>query len=298
MNGSTTPSTPITTSATPATPSAPDIDPERLATLRATALNLRRHMLAQARGKGQGYLGQGLGIADFLAVLYFDEFQAADLDWQRRDRKRFYLSTGHNSIALWAAFAERGLISQASLPSYGADGSPLEMSTMQGRVPGVEMTGGSLGHGLGIAAGAALGYRLDGHRSAIHVEISDGELQEGSTWEGASIGAAFGLDNLVCWIDCNGIQADGPLVVPVEPVAGRFAAFGWDTAEIDGNDLRQLLGAFAWTHARNGKPKAVVLRTRPGCGIRRVQQRESAHFVRVEPDEWDDLARELEAENA
>lgn len=273
-------------------------DTERLAALRATALNLRRHMVTQARGKGQGYLGQGLGIADFLTVLYFDEFRPEDLDFSRADRQRFFLSTGHNSIALWAAFAELGIITRESLLTYGADGSPLEMSTMEGHVPGVEMTGGSLGHGLGIAAGAALGYRLDGHRSAIHVEISDGELQEGSTWEGASTAAAFGLDNLVCWIDCNGIQADGPIVVPIEPVAGRFAAFGWDTMEIDGNDLGQLLAAFEWSRARAGKPKAVVLRTRPGCGIRRVEQRDRAHFVRIDAEEWDELARELEIENA
>ncbi|MDM0035745.1 transketolase [Variovorax sp. J22P271] len=273
-------------------------DTERLAALRATALNLRRHMVTQARGKGQGYLGQGLGIADFLTVLYFDEFKPEDLDFSRADRQRFYLSTGHNSIALWAAFAELGILSRESLLTYGADGSPLEMSTMEGHVPGVEMTGGSLGHGLGIAAGAAMGYRLDGHRSAIHVEISDGELQEGSTWEGASTAAAFGLDNLVCWIDCNGIQADGPIVVPIEPVAGRFAAFGWETMEIDGNDLGQLLDAFEWSRARAGKPKAVVLRTRPGCGIRRVEQRDRAHFVRIDAEEWDDLARELEIENA
>ncbi|MDB5848738.1 MAG: transketolase subunit [Rhodoferax sp.] len=274
------------------------IDAKRLDALRATALNLRRHMVTQARGKGQGYLGQGLGIADFLATLYFDEFQASDLDFSRRDRNRFFLSTGHNSIALWAAFAELGIITKESLLTYGADGSPLEMSTMEGHLPGVEMTGGSLGHGLGIAAGAAMGYRLDGHRSTIHVEISDGELQEGSTWEGASIGAAFKLDNLVCWIDCNGIQADGPIVVPIEPVAGRFAAFGWDTMEIDGNDLGQLLAAFAWTHTKAGKPKAVVLRTRPGCGIKRVEQRDRAHFVRIDAEEWDDVVRELEIENA
>lgn len=273
-------------------------DTERLPALRATALNLRRHIVTQARGKGQGYLGQGLGIADFLTVLYFDEFGKEDLDFTRAGRSRFYLSTGHNSIALWAAFAELGIITKESLLTYGADGSPLEMSTMEGHVPGVEMTGGSLGHGLGIAAGAAMGYKLDGHQGTIHVEISDGELQEGSTWEGAATASTFKLDNLVCWIDCNGIQADGPIVVSIEPVAGRFTAFGFDTLEIDGNDLGQLLEAFAWTHAPNGKPKAVVLRTRPGCGIKRVEQRDRAHFVRIDAEEWEDVARELEQENA
>ncbi|MEB0055724.1 transketolase [Variovorax sp. LG9.2] len=273
-------------------------DTGQLTRLRATALNLRRHMVTQARGKGQGYLGQGLGIADFLTVLYFDEFKARDINFSIRDRNRFYLSTGHNSIALWAAFAELGIITMESLLTYGADGSPLEMSTMEGRVPGVEMTGGSLGHGLGVAAGAAMGYQLDEFTSTIHVEISDGELQEGSTWEGANTAAAFKLDNLVCWIDCNGIQADGPIVVPIEPVAGRFAAFGWDTMEIDGNDLTQLLKATAWSRIRAGKPKAIVLRTRPGCGVKRVEARDKAHFVRIDPDEWDVLAHELELENA
>lgn len=266
-----------------------------LASLRERALRLRRHMVTQARGKGQGYLGQGLGMADFLAVLYFHELAPQDVDFSRRDRQRFYLSTGHYSIALWAVLAELGVIGLDDLASYGADGSPLEMSTMEGRLPGIEMTGGSLGHGLGIAVGAALGYRLDGRRAAIHVEISDGELQEGSTWEAASAGGAFGLDNLVCWIDCNGIQADGLLVVPVDPVTERFQAFGWDTHEVDGNDLSQLLTAFAWARERRGRPKAVVLRTKPGKGVPRLEQRDRAHFIRIDEQEWDAVAQELEA---
>lgn len=276
----------------------PDFDTSLIAPLKAKALNLRRHMVTQARGKGQGYLGQGLGVADFLAALYFHEFQLDDIDFSRAGRRRFYLSTGHYSIALWAVLAELGVIDTFVLPSYGADGSPLEMSTMEGHVPGVEMTGGSLGHGLGIATGAALGYRLDGHTAPIHVEISDGELQEGSTWEAANTAAAFKLDHLVCWIDNNGIQADGPLVVPVGPVTDRFIAFGWDAIEIDGNDMGQLLSAMAWARERYGKPKAVVLRTSPGRGIRRLEQRDRAHFVRIDADEWDQVARELELENA
>lgn len=267
------------------------------ARLRAVALDLRRKMIQQARGKGQGYLGQGLGFADFLAVLYFHEFTADDLDFARAERRRFYLSIGHYSIALWAALAELGIIDPATLPSYGADGSPLEMSTMEGHIPGVEMTGGSLGHGLGIATGAALGYRLDGRRSAIHVGISDGELQEGSTWEAANTAASFRLDNLVAWIDCNGIQADGPMVVNIEPVTGRFEAFGWAVREIDGNDIGQLLQAFAWARERAKRPKAVVMRTTPGCGVRRIEQRDRAHFVRIDADEWDAVEQELEIEN-
>lgn len=270
---------------------------EKIRQLRATALNLRRHMVTQARGKGQGYLGQGLGIADFLTVMYFHEFNENDLRFEHQDRKRFLLSTGHYSIALWAVLAELGVIDKGSLPSYGADESPLEMSTMEGHVSGVEMTGGSLGHGLGVATGLALGYRLDRYMSLIHVEISDGELQEGSTWEAANTAAAHGMDNLVCWVDCNGIQADGPLVVPVDPVADRFAAFGWLSREINGNDYEQLIDAFEWARQRSGKPKVVVMRTTPGHGIKRIEQRDRAHFVRIDADEWDQVAQELEIEN-
>jgi len=265
--------------------------------LKSKALELRRNMLVQAAGKGQGYLGQGFGMADFLAALYFYELRYDPADPLWADRDRFYLSTGHYSIALWAVLAEAGLVAKDALSSYGADGSPLEMSTIENRVPGVEMTGGSLGHGLGIAAGAALGYRLSARDARIFVEISDGELQEGSTWEAATAAATFGLDNLVGIVDCNGIQADGPMVVNVEPVADRWRAFGWDTTEIDGNEMEQLVAALQWARARRGKPKMIVMRTRPGRGIARLEAREKAHFIQVGADEWAALGRELEAEN-
>ena len=190
---------------------------------------LRRHMLTMARGQGQGYIGQGLGIADLLAALYFHEmrYDPADLGWPGRDR--FLLSTGHYSIALWAALAEAGVLPVAELATYGADDSRLEMSTLD-TTPGVEVIGGSLGHGLGQGVGQALGLRLDGSDARVFVELSDGEMQEGSTWEAAMAGAHFGLDGLVALIDCNGIQADGPVVLDMEPVADKWRAFGWETA--------------------------------------------------------------------
>lgn len=266
--------------------------------LRERALQLRRNMLVQASGKGQGYLGQGLGLAEFFAALYFHEMRFDPRHPHAPDRDRFYMSTGHYSIALWAVFAEIGWVSHDMLPTYGADESPLEMSTIEGRVPGVEMTGGSLGHGLGIAVGAALGLRIQNNPARVFVEISDGELQEGSTWEAATAANAFGLDNLVCFNDCNGIQADGTMVVPLEPVADKWRAFGWDVQEVDGNALEELVGAMHWARARKGRPKVIVLRTRPGRGIARLEAREQAHFIRVDGHEWDVLRHELELENA
>src|SRR3954452_13021931 len=152
--------------------------------LEAKAKALRRHMLRMASGLGQGYIGQGLGIADVLAALYFHElrYDPADTHWPGRDR--FLLSTGHYSIALWAALAECGIIPISELATYGADKSRLDMSTLD-TTPGVEGIGGSLGHGLGQAVGQALGLRMDGRGARIFVELSDGEMQEGATWEAA-----------------------------------------------------------------------------------------------------------------
>ena len=261
--------------------------------LKARATNLRRHMLTMARGQGQGYIGQGLGIADALAALYFHElrYDPQNLGW--KDRDRFLLSTGHYSIALWAALAEAGVLPVEELGTYGADDSRLEMSTLD-TTPGVEVIGGSLGHGLGQGVGQALGLRVDGSEARVFVELSDGEMQEGSTWEAAMSASHFRLDGLVALIDCNGIQADGPVVLDMEPVADKWRAFGWETAEIDGNDMAAVIAALAASRTRNGKPKAIVLRTLPGKGVTRIEESEKSHFFRVDIDQWDSIIEAFE----
>jgi transketolase len=265
--------------------------------LERIAAKLRRHMLAMAAGKGQGYIGQGLGFADILAALYFHEMKYDPSNPKWEDRDRFILSTGHYSIALWAALAEIGVLSVEELGQYGADGSRLEMSTLDS-TPGVEMTGGSLGHGLGQGVGMALGLRLAGKSSRVFVELSDGELQEGSTWEAAMAAAHFKLDHLVAIIDSNGIQADGPVVLNIEPVARKWEAFGWLTTEIDGNDMRQILAALETPHQAAGQPRAIVARTMPGKGVPSIERCDKAHFLNVSHIDWDEAIRELEANNA
>lgn len=275
-----------------ATRNSPGADPS-VAELTTRAKAIRRHVLAMSRRIGQGYVAQGLAVADALAAIYFHElrYDPANLEWPERDR--FLLSTGHYSIALWATFAEAGIIPVAELETYGRDESRLEMSTLD-TTPGVEIIGGSLGHGLGQAVGMALGQRLRKSDARIFVEFSDGELQEGSTWEALMSGGSFGLDNLVALIDCNGIQADGKIVIDIEPVADKCRAFGWDVSEIDGNSMDAIVAALKAARAKNGKPKAIVLRTLPGKGVPTLEKREKAHFVRVEANEWDQFDRELE----
>ena len=271
---------------------APQDSPD-IPALKKRATALRRHMLEMARGQGQGYIGQGLGIADVLAALYFHElrYDPTDVGWAERDR--FLLSTGHYSIALWAALAEAGILPVAELASYGADDSRLEMSTLD-TTPGVEMIGGSLGHGLGQAVGQALGLRLSGSAARVFVELSDGEMQEGSTWEAAMSASHFRLDGLVALIDCNGIQADGPLVLDMEPVADKWRAFGWDVSEIDGNDMEAVVGALMLARRADGRPKAIVLRTLPGKGVARIETSEKSHFFRVDVAEWNGIIEDFE----
>lgn len=261
----------------------------------AKAKILRRHVLRMAEVVGQGYVGQGLGIADLLAVLYFHEmrFDPKRLDWPERDR--FVLSIGHYSIGLYAALAEAGVFPIGELDTYGSDGSRLEMAGSE-ITPGFEMTGGSLGHGLSQAIGMALGLRMDHPGSYVYNLLSDGELQEGSTWEAAMSGAHYKLDHLFAFVDCNNQQADGApaKVMGIEPVHEKWAAFGWDTQRINGNDPAAILNAIQQAKKVSGKPHAIILDTLMGKGVPIFEEREKNHFIRVEPEEWLTAREQLE----
>ena len=262
--------------------------------LRARAWDLRVSMLEMAAGKGEGYVAQGLGMADCLAALYFHEMRHEPSNPQWPDRDRFLLSTGHYSIAMYAVLAETGYLDRGELSTYGLNGSRLPMSTFDD-LPGIEIVGGSLGQGLGQAVGMALGVRLDGRQARVFCEVSDGELQEGSTWEALMSGATFGCDNLVALFDCNGVQADGAVHVQLEPVLEKIAAFGWAAVEIDGNDMSALVQAIEGARERDGRPKAIVMRTQPGSGVPTLERRERAHFVRISHEEGQVMREELEA---
>jgi transketolase len=241
-----------------------------------------------AKGKGEGYVGQGLGGTDIFTVLYFHEMRHRpdQLDWP--DRDRFLLSTGHYSIVLWAALAELGVLQMDELPKYGADNSRLEMSSTE-FTPGVEITGGSLGHGLSQAVGMAIGARLSKRDFRVFNFLSDGELQEGATWEAAMSASHFKLDNLIAIVDVNNMQADGPVsgVMTIEPVTDKWEAFGWHAQRIDGNSIAELLHAFEKIETITSKPHVIVCDTRMGCGVPMIEQRAKTHFVRVESQEWE-----------
>jgi transketolase len=184
---------------------------------------------------------------------------------------------------------EAGIIAESELETYGSDDSRLPMSGMATYTPGMEMSGGSLGHGLPIAVGMALGLRQKKNPAFVYNSMSDGELDEGSTWEAAMGAAHHALANLICLVDINNQQADGQSskVLGFEPLADKWAAFGWHVQRVDGNDLPAVLKAFDTArHLAEAKPRVILFDTLMGKGVPFLEQREKNHFIRVDPPEW------------
>lgn len=274
---------PVTGSETGSNPALANVS------LAERAWRIRRNALLMGEVQGQGYVGQALGIADVLAVAWFHtmRYKADDPHWEGRDR--FLLSIGHYAIALYAALIEAGVIPEDELETYGCDGSRLPMSGMASYTPGMEITGGSLGHGLGIAVGMALGLKRKNSDRFIINLMSDGELGEGSTWEAAMGASHHKLGNLINLVDFNNQQADGPSreMLSSEPVDAKFAAFGWHVQRVDGNDIDAVREAFDNAVAvEDDRPRAIIFDTKMGRGVPFLENREITHFIRVEAHEW------------
>lgn len=262
------------------------------------AYRIRRNALRMGEVQGQGYVGQALGVADVLAVSYFHalRYRADDPHWDGRDR--FLLSIGHYAIALYAALIEAGILPEDELETYGSDDSRLPMSGMASYTPGMEITGGSLGQGLGIAVGMCLGLKRKRSDAFVYNLLSDGELNEGSTWEAAMSASHWKLDNLVALVDVNGQQADGASsgVLGFEPLAARWEAFGWQAWRVDGNDIEALKAAFDAARASTEpKPRVLICDTLMGRGVPFLETREKTHFIRVDADEWGAALEQLDA---
>jgi transketolase len=279
-------------------PAAAEEQAERIERLRQAAYRIRLHALNMGEVQGQGYIGQALGIADVLAVVYGDQLRYRPDDPHWPDRDRFLLSIGHYAIALYAALAEAGTIPVEELETYGSDGSRLPMSGMASYTPGMEISGGSLGHGLAVACGMALGLCRLGNSARVFNLLSDGELDEGSTWEAAMAGAHHGLDNLTAIVDVNGLQADGPTagVLRTEPVTEKWQAFGWHAVRVDGNDIPALLDGLDRIRDHAGGPSVLICDTRIGRGVPFLETREKAHFMPVAEHEWQAARDQLEGQ--
>ena len=233
------------------------------------ARRIRVHCVEMTARANASHVGGALSAADILAVLYGKilRFDATKPDWP--DRDRFILSKGHACTALYAALAETGYFPLEKLETFYADGSPLVGHATHKDMPGVEVSTGSLGHGLPLSTGMALAGRRDGRAYRVFCLISDGECNEGSTWEPALFAPHHALDNLVVIVDYNKIQSLGRVedVIDLAPLADKWRAFGWATEELDGHDTRALESALERVPLQAGKPTCIVAHTVKGKGV-------------------------------
>lgn len=241
------------------------------------------------------HIGSSLSAADLLAVLYGRVLKVdpARPDWP--DRDRFILSKGHGGIAVYAALAERGFFPREWLDHYGQDGCPLTGHVHHSGVPGVEVSTGSLGHGLPIGCGMALAARRDGRPWRVFVLLSDGECDEGSNWEAALFAPQHRLDDLVAMIDYNKIQSYGRVseVMELEPFSDKWRAFRWAVREIDGHDHRQIADALGTVPFEPGKPSAIIAHTVKGKGVSFMEDKLAWHYKNPDADELRRALHEL-----
>jgi transketolase len=234
---------------------------------------------------GFGYLGQVFSAADILTVVMAHAW--------RPELDRFVLSPSHYVTAMYAIAVEIGLLDREKLDEYGQDGSALE-SIGSERTPVVDFTCGSLAQGLSVGIGYALANRLANNGARTIVFGSDGEMEEGQTWEAAMFASHHGLSDLTLVIDCNDSQVDGPvsMVTTIEPLADKWTSFGWEAVEVDGHDLDQLVSAFA---RPSDQPKVIVARTSPTADLAALEGLDDAHFIKLDEKLKSALVSELEA---
>lgn len=245
----------------------------------AFATRMRVNALRMVHRAKASHIGSALSIADIVAVLYSSVMKIAPENAQWSERDRFILSKGHACVAVYAALAEAGFISEDDLLSYGKDHSML-MNHISHKVTGVEFSTGSLGHGLSFGVGKALAAKRQRKDWRTFVLLSDGELGEGSNWEAFMFAAHHCLDNLVAIIDYNKLQSLTTVekTLRIEPLADKLAAFGWAVREVDGHDhaaLKDALGGAAW---QTGKPSALICHTTKGKGVRFMENSVDWHY--------------------
>jgi transketolase len=258
-----------------------------------------RLSIVQMVGVGQrGHLGGSCSIADVVTALYFSKMRHDPGNPAWPDRDRFLLSKGHAALVQYAALAECGYFPKEELNNVKRCGSMLQGHPDLKSTPGVEAKTGSLGQGLSIACGIAAGLRIDGRASRVYCVVGDGELDEGQIWEAAMAAAAFKLENLVAILDCNKLQAMGPIVerFNTNPIPEKWQAFGWHVQEIDGHDMGSILYALDEADKIKLQPKMIIARTIKGAGISFAENRVEFHNGQMDEAQFEIACASLTAE--
>ncbi len=263
--------------------------------LAARAKVIRRHIIRMISEAGSGHPGGSLSMVELLVALFFHTFRhrPEEPDWP--DRDRFLLSKGHGCPALYSVLAEAGYLPVEELMNLRKLGSPLQGHPDRRLLPLLEASTGSLGQGLSIAVGLALGARLDKRSCRTYVIIGDGESEEGQVWEAVMFAAHQKVDNLTAIVDCNGIQLDGFTkdILDMEPIVPKWESFGWHVQEIDGHDFGQIFEAFKKAASTRGRPSVILARTVKGKGVSFMENNPAFHGKAPTQEETEKALQEL-----
>lgn len=263
--------------------------------LKEIARNIRMTVIEAVHAAGSGHPGGSLSAADIMTVLYFDEMNIDPKNPQMDERDRFVLSKGHAAPVLYAALAERGFFPKENVLTLRKLGSKFQGHPSRDKVPGVEMSTGSLGQGISAAVGMAIADKLDKKERRVYALLGDGEIQEGIVWEAFMAASHYGLSNLTAIIDWNGLQIDGKNddVMTVKPIDEKLKAFGWDVTVIDGHDIDEIKKAFEHARGEKNKPSAIIAKTHKGKGVSFMEDQAGWHGKAPNDEQFEQAMKEL-----
>ena len=276
------------------------MDQKEVKALKAFAVRIRLATLEAIHAIGSGHVGGALSIADVLAVLYGREMNVRSEDPRWPDRDKLVCSKGHAGPGVYGTLALKGYFPYEELKTLNRNGTRLPSHCDRTKTPGIDVTTGSLGQGTSQAVGLALGDRLKGRKDRVFLIVGDGEMDEGQCWEAFAFAAARKLGNLVVLIDWNKKQLDGLCddVLPMGSFAQKMTAFGFDTVQVDGNDVEAVAAALERTRQGGDKPYAIVLDTVKGAGVADVANTVMNHSIPVNDEKFEKWTGELKAELA
>lgn len=269
---------------------------ENINELERKALEIRKNIIEQVYNAQSGHPGGSLSIADIMAVLYYNELNIDENNPKWEDRDRLVLSKGHCSPALYATLAERGFFNKEDLKTFRKIDSNLQGHPDMNKVPGVDMTTGSLGQGLSAANGMAIAAKLDNKNYRVYCILGDGEIEEGQIWEAAMTSNKYKLDNLCVIVDNNNLQIDGTIeeVMSSYPIDEKFESFGFNVINIDGHNIEEILKAFRKAREVKSKPTCIVAKTIKGKGISLMENQVGWHGKAPNHEQYNEIIKEFE----
>ncbi|MGN0182559.1 MAG: transketolase [Candidatus Ornithomonoglobus sp.] len=276
------------------------MDAKRATELAIIANKVRKHALEGVYTAQAGHPGGSLSIADVLTYLYFEVMNVSADDPKNPDRDRFVLSKGHTAPALYGTLAEKGFFPVEDCKTFRSISSYLQGHPDMNKVPGVDMSTGSLGQGVCVAGGMALAAKLDNKAYRVYSILGDGELEEGQVWEQAMFAPHYKLDNFTIFVDNNGLQIDGDItkVMNPTPIDKKFEAFGWNVVLADAHDFNSLEAAVEAAKACKGKPTAVIMKSVKGKNVSFMENQAAWHGAAPNEEQYNQAIAELDAKIA